>query len=77
MTGDPSLRADLLENNVGGDLGDHNASGEQLGTDIDLVGGNLEVFGDGGGQRTADVAAIELESEEGQSQNRQEDEINP
>jgi hypothetical protein len=41
-----------------------------LSTDVDLVGGDIQVFGDSRGQNGADIASVHLETEEGEGQGR-------
>lgn len=70
LTGEPHARPNALHNYVRRDLGENNAGREQLSTDIDLVGGDVQVSGNSRGENRADIASIHLETEKGEGQGR-------
>jgi hypothetical protein len=67
------LWSDSLQDDIRRNLADHNAGGQQLRSDIDLVCGDIQVFGYGRCKRGTDVPSVYLEGEEGEAKNGDED----
>ena len=60
-----------LKKQVGWQLKDHNASQKQLGASVDLIRVDVKVFEDSRRQSAGDIAMINGDDEEAESQNRQ------
>lgn len=75
LTGQPDARSNSLHNDIRWDLGENDASGEQLGSDIDLIRCDIEVFCDSRCQNGAYISAIHLQGEESSCKNGNDDEV--
>ena len=72
LTCQPHPGPQALHDQVGGNLCNHNGSAHELSADVDLICVDVQVFGDGRGQNSADISTVHLESEESQGQDRNE-----
>jgi len=74
---EPLAGADAVQDHVGGDLEEHDAQRQHLLADVELILRDADILHEVVGDGVGDVAAVELETEEAQGEQRHDDEIEP